>query len=323
MAVLRRALMLGSIFAVLALATFARAQIFAALPLGTFARAQDDQSISSDGTAIKALESQATISPGYAGTGQEVMGAAPESAVELAELLSKRPVSAPVGIESIIGTDDRVLVNPTTSYPYRAVVLVTFSAGRCTGWLISKDTVATAGHCVHQGSGGARGFYPVSGYRVYPGRNGSDFPYGGCTARRLHTVAGWANRRLDTSDYGAIKLNCTAGTTTGWFGFSWTRASLFNFPTTISGYPGDKPLTQWLSTDRVRVSRARRVFYQNDTIGGMSGSPVYYNRPGCGICSMAIHAYGTYNGPPFRTNNHGTRITQAVFNNLVAWKNAP
>ena len=44
---------------------------------------------------------------------------------------------------------------------------------------------------------------------------------------------------------------------------------------------------------------------------------------GCGICSMAVHAYGTYGVPPFNTNNHGTRITQAVFNNLTAWRNAP
>jgi glutamyl endopeptidase len=38
---------------------------------------------------------------------------------------------------------------------------------------------------------------------------------------------------------------------------------------------------------------------------------------------MAIHTSGVYNGPPFSANNHGTRITQAVFNNLMAWRNAP
>ncbi len=48
-----------------------------------------------------------------------------------------------------------------------------------------------------------------------------------------------------------------------------------------------------------------------------------YNRSGCGACAMAVHAYGTYGSPPFSTNNHGTRITQDVFNNLTAWKNAP
>jgi glutamyl endopeptidase len=72
----------------------------------------------------------------------------------------------------------------------------------------------------------------------------------------------------------------------------------------------------------VRVTQERRVFYQNDTFRGDSGAPVYYNRSGCGFCSMAVHAYGTYNGPPFSTNNHGTRITQPVFNNLIAWRNA-
>ncbi len=295
--------------------------IIAALPFANSVSAQVDQSIASDGRVIRAPESGAMVSPGYAGTGQDVAGAAPETAAEVWELWSKPPVSAPVGIESIIGADNRILVNPTTTFPYRAVVLITFSAGRCTGWLINANTVATAGHCVHQGNGGS--FYPVSSFRIYPGRNGASSPYGSCTARRLHTVVGWATNGLDDYDYGAIRLNCTVGTRTGWFGFFWTSASLLNLPTTVSGYPSDKPLTQWRSHDKVRVSQVRRVFYQNDTIGGQSGAPVYYNRTGCGICSMAVHAYGTYNGPPFSTNNHGTRITQSVFNNLQAWKNAP
>jgi hypothetical protein len=38
---------------------------------------------------------------------------------------------------------------------------------------------------------------------------------------------------------------------------------------------------------------------------------------------MAVHAYGVYGRPPFATNNHGTRITKAVFDNLVSWREAP
>ena len=69
---------------------------------------------------------------------------------------------------------------------------------------------------------------------------------------------------------------------------------------------------------------AEQVFYPNDTTGGMSGSPVYYDRPGCGTCSMAIHAYGfPHGGFPHNVYNHGTRITQAKFNNLQAWNAAP
>lgn len=283
----------------------------------------------SNGSVIPPAEMLRTYAPSSAGAA-ELAGAldtraefkaAGESTERLAALLALRAIQGSPGAESIIGPDNRVLVNPTTSFPARATTLVTFSAGRCTGWLIGKDTVVTAGHCVHPGGGGA--FYPTASYRVYPGRNGGSSPYGSCTARWLASVIGWTVNGDDQYDYGVIKLNCSIGNTTGWYGLFWTTASLTGLPTIINGYPGDKPLTQWRANDLVRVTQARRVFYQNDTVGGVSGAPVYYNRAGCGQCSMAVHAYGVYGSPPFSTNNHGTRITQPVFNNLIAWRNAP
>jgi glutamyl endopeptidase len=284
----------------------------------------------SNGASIKAVEVLRTYVPSFRGQARggraldslADVKARGETPSEFAKLLALPPVPSPKSTpETILPPDTRVLVSPTTGFPASATTLVTFSAGRCTGWLINANTVVTAGHCVHQGGGGA--FYPTGSYRVYPGRDGVFSPFGSCTARWLATVVGWAVNGDDQYDYGVIKLNCTIGNATGWYGFFWQSASLTGLPTIINGYPGDKPLTQWQSRDRVTVTQARRVFYQNDTIGGMSGSAVYYNRPGCGICSMAVHAYGTYNGPPFSTNNHGTRITQAVFNNLLAWRNAP
>jgi glutamyl endopeptidase len=291
--------------------------------------ANPNTGVTSNGREIAAVKLRRTFSPSsfgaaeFAGAGDALaeMKGRRESRGELGALMALQGVRGPKGIESIIGADNRVRVNPTTSYPARATVLITFSAGRCTGWLINANTVVTAGHCVHPGGGGS--FYPVSSYRVYPGRNGTSSPYGSCTARWTASVTGWTVNGWDDYDYGAIKLNCSVGNTTGWYGYFWTSASLTGLPTIINGYPGDKPLTQWRSNDLVRVTQTRRVFYQNDTVGGVSGAPVYYNRAGCGICSMAVHAYGTYGLPPFSTNNHGTRITQSVFNNLTAWRNAP
>jgi glutamyl endopeptidase len=274
----------------------------------------------------EAVRPSSPSSPGYLAPGQARDSLANIKAgreTEAAAVAKARleGVSAPIGRESVIGADTRIRVNPTTTYPARATVLITFSAGRCTGWLINANTVVTAGHCVHPGNGTT--FYPASSYRIYPGYTGSAAPYGSCTAKWLASVQGWTKNGDDRFDYGAIKLNCSIGNTTGYFGFFWTSASLTGLPTLINGYPGDKPLTQWRSSDLVRLTQAQRVFYQNDTTGGMSGSPVYYIRAGCGICAMAIHAYGTYGSPPFSTNNHGTRITQTVFNNLIAWRNAP
>jgi glutamyl endopeptidase len=292
--------------------------------------ADPNASVASDGRIVPVVEQSRRFvasSLGQAGALGRLdrlaeSSAGSESAAQLQALMRLQAVKAPQGNpESIIGADSRVRVTPTTGFPARATVLITFSAGRCTGWLIGPNTVATAGHCVHPGGGGS--FYPVSSYRIYSGRNGTSSPYGSCTARKLFSVTGWTAQGKDDFDYGAIKLNCNIGNTTGWYGYFWQSGSLNGLPTIINGYPGDKPLTQWKSTDQVRVTQTRRVFYKNDTVGGMSGAPVYYNRSGCGTCSMAVHAYGTYGSPPFSNNNHGTRITQAVFNNLTAWRNAP
>lgn len=51
-----------------------------------------------------------------------------------------------MGTETIIGSDDRINVNPTTTYPARAVVVITFDGGRCTRWLYgSKKGGGTKG----------------------------------------------------------------------------------------------------------------------------------------------------------------------------------
>lgn len=296
--------------------------------------------VSSDGTMIPAPELKREVSmdsfEGFApsgprfqrfeDTGAAIDGAEPvmDKWLDFEELLALPGIGGGPADKTIINPDSRLLVSATTSFPWRAIALVTFTGGRCTGWFIGKDTVATAGHCVH--SGGASGTWKTN-VRVYPGRNGSASPYGFCTAKRLHSVSGWISSKDEQYDYGAIKLNCNVGNTTGWFGIWWQAASLNGLPITVSGYPGDKPLTQWRATGSVVATQARQVFYKNDTFDGQSGAPVFQNRPAgsnfcVGQCSMAIHAYGLHGGSPHNANNHGTRIVQAVFNNFVTWRNA-
>jgi glutamyl endopeptidase len=285
--------------------------------------------VSSDGslTAAEADISVQGIS-GSTGTGKPTGGM---EAFELPSvfrgLLALPPATGAVGIETIIGTDTRARVSPTTGYPARAIVLITFTGGRCTGFMLGPNTVVTAGHCVHTG-GSTGAFRPRSSFRVYPGRNGASAPFGVCTASRLLTVSGWAVSGSELYDYGVVKLNCTVGNTVGWLGFWWQTATLTGTSERVDGYPGDKPLTQWRSSGSIRVTQTRQVFYQNDTFGGMSGSPVYSVRPSgslfcVGRCAMAIHTTGLHGAVPHSNNNHGTRINQAVFNNLLTWKNAP
>jgi glutamyl endopeptidase len=219
--------------------------------------------------------------------------------------------------EVIIGADTRERLYGRYMWT-RAKVLVTFAGGRCSGTMIGPNTVATAGHCVHTGGPGGA-WRPVASFRIYPGRDGTASPYGFCTARTLFSVIGWTNSSNEEYDYGAIKLNCTVGNTVGWFGM--TAANPTNFPTVVGGYPGDKPLEQWQGSDRVRALSTRQVFYRNDTFGGMSGSAVWYDINGPYL--FGIHAYGTHGAGNHALYNHGVRLVTAVFNNLLAWRNAP
>ena len=230
--------------------------------------------------------------------------------------------------EVIIGGDNRVRVNPTTSYPARATALITFMSGSssyiCTGWFISKNTIVTAGHCVYDTVGNRD--YTLSTYRIYPGRNGTASPYGSCTAKWRKSPSGWTSSENAEYDYAVIRLNCSVGTTTGWYGFVGTSASLLGKSTTISGYPGDKPRTQWRSNDAVRASLTRRIEVRNDTVGGMSGAPVYRVQScagSTGPCGMAIHAYGVTNSAGAGIKNWGPKITPTVGTNLVNWRNIP
>ncbi len=277
-------------------------------------------SVSSDGTEAAFNDAGVTATAEGAfvasaeGTGKTVKG--PDAHTRDQEVAAVPQGGDEATIESVIGTDGRYRITSTTTYPYRAIAHVTSSRGGCTGWLINANTVVTAGHCVH--SGGSGGSW-ASSVRVYPGRNGSSTPYGSCTARTLYSVTGWTQNRDRNYDYGAIKLNCTVGNSTGWFGYRWTSSSLTGQASYIAGYPGDKSYgTMWRHNDSIRITQTYRLYYANDTYGGQSGSPVWNGGASCSPCGIAIHAYGVdgtgYNG--------GTRITQSVFNNLTNWKNS-
>jgi putative chitinase len=89
--------------------------------------------------------------------------------------------------------------------------------------------------------------------------------------------------------------------------------------TTLIGYPCDKTPAgrQWVSEDAVRAAQPLKFFYQNDTYGCMSGSPVFL---GDDLDTVyGIHTNGLHGDGPWQKNNAATRITEERLANLSAW----
>jgi glutamyl endopeptidase len=223
--------------------------------------------------------------------------------------------------ETVHGVDDRVRINNTSVYPWRAHASLRITAADNslwigTGWFVGPRLLVTAGHVVYIKNSGVPGRDGwVQRIVVMPGRNGGTLPYGSSTSSSFWTVTGWASSGNQNYDYGAIVLGESLGSRTGWLGFgNWSN--LNGVGGNISGYPGDKPAgTQWYAGRTIDSATSRKVFYDIDTFGGQSGSAVYRFWNG-GRYGIAVHAYGG------TRVNSGTRINGAVFNNLKNWKQA-
>lgn len=224
--------------------------------------------------------------------------------------------------ESILGTDNRVLITKTTSYPYRAITKVSSSnLGDCTGFLVGVHTVLTAGHCVYDYNTKSW----AQGLIVVPGMSGTYAPYGSYISSDFVVPTSWYYYGDANFDYAVIQLPYDIGKITGYFGTYYTTGSLNGQPTYVTGYPGDKDYgTMWRSSGAIQDTWQYRLFYSNDTTRGDSGSPVFQNRAGCGMCVLAIHAYGLNNSSiTEQTWNSGTRITADVYKFISTYVSEP
>lgn len=272
--------------------------------------------VSSDGRTLPSLSLSGLESPPFRGT-----GILPEGS--RAGYAPPREDAVPItrGIESVIDTDERHQVTDTTVFPFRALVFLLISSPggtySCTGFFISENTIATAGHCVY---GTELGGWATS-ITAYPGRNGDSTPYGSATSTQFFAPQAWIDDEDHRFDYGAIKLESALGTTTGWFGFGVKLdEKLVTAKVRIFGYPGDKTFaTMWGTKRRIKGVAPEKLFYKIDTYGGESGSPVYGKvSNSCQTCAFGIHAYGV-GIEPFPGSNSGTRVTDALFADLVTW----
>lgn len=205
---------------------------------------------------------------------------------------------------SIIGTDERTKVTNTTTSPYYAIAYlsITMEDGgtfRGTGFMISPNTMLTAGHCLKSSTSKAKSV------TVYPGRNGTSKPIT-ANMTKYYVDTKYTGSEADW-DYGIIVLDSNIGNTTGWFGLHGTSGSSIGTTNiTVTGYPGDLAgYYMWTCGGTVSNITTNRFKHTADTAGGESGSPTYFYNSSYGNQVVGIHTHA---------GNYSRRITTTLVN---------
>jgi V8-like Glu-specific endopeptidase len=177
------------------------------------------------------------------------------------------------------------------SYPYITVGKLFFSVGGtpfvCSGAVIQRRVVATAGHCVHSGT--SSGFH--SNFVFVPAFRDAVAPLGRWNWRYVATTATWATGGggvPNAADYAMIEFGdqvlnpggpaLKLGNVTGWLG--WQTVNLVTNHTSKLGYPCNLDNCQKMQnvmSNNFRPTAPNNVEYGSDARGGSSGGPWVQN----------------------------------------------
>ncbi len=197
----------------------------------------------------------------------------------------------------VLGEDSRTPVNNPSQRPYSSIarLVITFSNGQQfagTGFLVSPDTLLTAGHCIYDldyGFGQARTITAVFDNQT---ENNADHVY---TAKEVFVPSGYINSDDGDTDYdfGLIRLHEPVEDTSRVVRVSTFDAGISRQNLLLAGFPysnsvpveEQKMLEARGITDHI-IGR-RTLMHYIDSASGQSGSPMLDSKNNV----VAIHTF--------------------------------
>lgn len=216
---------------------------------------------------------------------------------------------------SIIGNDNRYKVTKTSEKPYRyvAYLLMSYDDGnyRGTGFISGNGVVTTCGHNIYDPDIGEW----ANKVTVILQREGSSYPYGSTTKTKLRSNTGWTRKGNTEDDWGLIETADDLSDYVGYCGIKNPNTDIAGKIAEIPGYPKQvqdetNSYDMWTDAgDIIKQNSDDEVYYDIDTSGGNSGSPVFIDD----VYVAAVHAYGG-------SSNHGARVKGLLYDLMKEYR---
>ncbi len=230
---------------------------------------------------------------------------------------------------SVIGTDERQRVPAEEAYytPFSAIGHLRYQKNKndvyygATAFMVGPDTAVSAAHCFYDKKGDARNI------TFTPGTNGLNAPYGMTSVKGfVYYPVQWIDSFDDEYDWAVFKTSSAIGNNCGWLGtMVTTDGNLAHQMSLIIGYPNEHwgangYAEQWFGEKEMYAVTATKLFYDVDTSGGQSGSPIIQYQED-DIYVVGVHTYGVESTALFPQYNSGSRITTDFLNMIKYYLN--
>lgn len=220
----------------------------------------------------------------------------------------------------IPGYDGRTRVEETVKWPYSLITQVTIIengqlGGFGSGAMVGPHHLLTCAHNVYD----RKTSKLADKILVYPALNDSQAPFGEVKVVRAYTFKDYLDpksKQFENNDMALLLLDKSIGQYTGWAGLLATDdKSLSQEQVNITGYPGDKQeqCTQmWTMRHMLKTIMPEMFYYEIDTFGGQSGSPIWVNKWEGVPMILGVHTMGAEN-----FMNWGVRLSEPKFRDFL------